>query len=48
MKRKFWLAMALSLLLPLSAWAAGLPMMNSTPTAGAGKTTRSACKCCYS
>lgn len=37
MKRKFWLAMMLSLLLPMTAWAAGLPMMNSTPAAGGGQ-----------
>lgn len=37
MKRKFWLAMMLSLLLPMTAWAAGLPMMNSTPSAGGGQ-----------
>jgi flagellar biosynthetic protein FliP len=37
MKRKFWLAMLLSLVLPVSAWAAGLPMMNSTPAPGGGQ-----------
>jgi flagellar biosynthetic protein FliP len=37
MKRKFYVAMLLSLLLPVSVWAAGLPMMNSTPAAGGGQ-----------